>query len=554
MARILLVDDNQSARVTLSIALKSEGFTVDMVDSGDEALQKLASHRYDWLISDVNMPGMSGIDLVRTIRENDSDLGIILISAFRSYRGLRDTRINAFLEKPLDIHKLYRILRNSGESETMAPPALAGLDQGGSEREPRGDSGEGHVIRFRDEREKEHFEKRTFGFYELLEKKVEERTRELVEKQKKLEDAYGELRETKGYLEHLLDASPNCIISMDTKRRLLSFNSLAERTFGYDRGEILGRDMAVLRPAHEAERMGDIFETTLTGGGWSGHVTGLRKNGELFPMSLVTTTVLDEAGQVIAILEMSRDITQEMKMEQQLLHAEKLSVLGQLAPKVAHEINNPLHVISANVQFGLMVLDDGEKVKSCLEKALQETGRIEQLTKQLMDVARPTELDIRRLSIQDILANALLFMEDVGETKRLEVKKEWDAHTPLIMGDQSQLEQVFRNLILNASQAMESAEKKILSVAIRSTLDQRHVEVSISDTGCGIEEENREKIFEPFFTTKRRGKGNGLGMAIVKGIVERHQGWLEVTSTPGAGTCIGVFLPVDSTLAAVKPG
>ncbi|MDX1762852.1 MAG: ATP-binding protein [bacterium] len=552
MAKILLVDDNQSARVTLSIALKSEGFTVDVVDSGEDALQKLVSQRYDWLISDVNMPGMSGIDLVRRIREEDSKLGVVLISAFRSYDELQDTPIDGFLEKPLDIHKLYQVLRKREGAATPGAPAQPAPD--GRIGEPDGQAGsdEGHVIRFRDKREKEHFDKRAFGFYELLEKNVEERTRELVEKQKKLEAAYGELRKTKGYLEHLLDASPNCIISMDTTQRVLSFNTLAERTFGYDRGEIVGTDMAVLRPAHEAERMEEIFKITLAEGEWSGHATGLRKNGEVFPISLVTTKVLDEAGQVIAVLEMSRDITEEMKMEQQLLHAEKLSVLGQLAPKVAHEINNPLHVISANVQFGLMVLDDSDKVKSCLDKALQETGRIEQLTKQLMDVARPTELNVRQLSIHDLLANALLFMEDVGETKCLEVKKTWDPRAPLVLGDQAQLEQVFRNIILNASQAMEHSETKTLSVAIGTTADQRHVEVSISDTGCGIEAENLEKVFEPFFTTKRRGKGNGLGMSIVKGIVERHQGWIEVKSTPGVGSCIQVFLPVEPASAAVE--
>lgn len=554
MAEILLVDDNQSARVTLSIALKSEGFTVDMVDSGDEALEKLTSQRYEWLISDVNMPGMSGIELVRRIREKDSDLRIILISAFRSCHQLQDIRIDGFLEKPLDIRKLYRLLRNGQGPKTAAPVPLIPRENVGSNRGQRGDSQEGHVIRFRDDEEKQHFEKRTLDFYEILEKKVEERTRELVEKQQKLEEAYGELRKTKGYLEHLLDASPNCIISMDPKRKVLSFNTRAEQTFGYDRGEILGRDMAILRPPHEAGRVGDIFETTLTEGGWSGEVTGVRKHGELFPMSVVTTKVLDESGHGIAILEMSRDITQEKKMEQQLLYAEKLSVLGQLAPKVAHEINNPLHVISANVQFGLMVLDDREKVQSCLEKALQETGRIERLTKQLMDVARPTELKISQFAIGDVLANALLFMEDVGEIKPLEVRRAWDARVPLVLGDQSQLEQVFRNLILNASQAMENCEKKILSVTIGATADQRHVEVVISDTGCGIEEKNLEMVFEPFFTTKQRGKGNGLGMPIVKGIVERHQGWMKVESAPGVGTSVRVFLPVDSAPAAVKPG
>jgi PAS domain S-box-containing protein len=552
MSKILLVDDNQSARVTLSIALKSEGFKVEAVDSGEEALRRLESGPYDWVVSDVNMPELDGIELARRIRQSDVQTNILLISAFRCNDELKGISINGFLEKPIDVHKLYQILREQKTPKEDMTDSPINRVTHGLWLEKKGGNGESEVIRFKDKTEKEHFEKRTFDFYELLEKKVEERTRELVEKQQKLEEAYFELRKTKGYLEHLLDASPNCVISMNKEKQILSFNTGAEETFGYSRGNIIGKDAAMLHPPEEQQRMGEIFERTLVHGTWSGEVTGIRKEGEVFPMSVVTTKVLDETGSVIALLEMSRDITQEKKMEQQLLYAEKLSVLGQLAPRVAHEINNPLHVISANAQFGLMVLEDREKVKSCLEKAFHETERIERLTQQLMDVARPMEMQIREISIQDLLENALLFLEDVGEIKQLEVKKDYGSALPVVYGDQAQLEQVFRNLILNASQAMESRQTRILTVAVRSMADQKHVEVSIGDTGCGIEEQNLEQVFEPFFTTKSRGKGNGLGMPIVKSIVERHNGWIGVESKAGEGTRMLVYLPADASLAPVE--
>lgn len=545
MGKILLVDDDQSARVTLSIALKSDGFSVEIVDSGLEALQRIGEGAYDWVISDVNMPGMNGIELVQRIQEVKPEIPIILISAYRSRDEIKDLKICGFLEKPIDIQRLYQILRHeplpSGDTSLPWINRLAGgfmMKNRTRELEQR------EVIRFRDDHEKQAFEKRTFDFYELLEKKVEERTRELLEKQRNLEDAYFELRKTKRYLENLIDASQGCVISTDIEKGILSFNSMAEKTFGYTRDEVFGKDIGILRPQWAEKKNKEIYEMTFSVGRWRGEIEGMRKNGEIFPMSLVTSWVLDENGKVIAILEMSRDITEEKKMEQQLLYAEKLSVLGQLAPKIAHEINNPLHVISANLQFAQMVPDDQEKIKSCLEKGMQEVGRIEQLTRQLMDVARPTEMNICRLSIKDVLENAVLFLSDVGEIKRLEVRRNFDDNLPFIRGDQSQLEQVFRNLILNASQAMQEAASKVLAVSIRLVPDIRCVEITVSDTGSGIPKESLEKIFEPFYTTKDKGKGNGLGLPIVKGIVVRHKGWIEVDSRQGEGTVFRVYLPI----------
>ena len=541
--RILLVDDDQSARVTLSIALRSEGFAIEIVESGEEALRRIRDGSYGWVISDVNMPGMNGIELVHRIREIRPDLPIILISAYRSEEELKELEVQGFLEKPIDIRKLYHILRGEPvPPEETFEPRVDRITEGlWLDRR----SGVRHdVIRFHDASEREAFTRRTYDFYELLEKKVEERTRELLEKQRNLEEAYFELRKTKLFLENLIDASPNCVISTDTEGRILSFNTTAERVFGHARDEVTGKEVSLLSPPEARRKREAVHRATLEGGRWQGEIQGLRRNGEIFPLSLVTSRVVDHQGKVVAVLEMARDLTEERKMEQQLVYAEKLSVLGQLAPKIAHEINNPLHVISANLQFGQMVVGDTEKVRACLAKALQETERIGHLTRQLMDVSRPTELQIRELSIRDVLENTLLFLTDVGEIKRLEVRRDYAPDLPRIRGDQAQLEQVFRNLILNASQAMEEAPVKVLTVSAAAA-GEGEVAVGVQDTGCGIPPENLDRIFEPFFTTKPKGKGNGLGMPIIQGIVERHRGRITVESRLGEGTRFTVFLPVD---------
>lgn len=551
MEKILLVDDDQSVRVTLSIALKSEGFHVEIVDRGEEALRRIGDGGYEWVISDVNMPGMNGMELVQRIQTVRPDMQIILISAYRSPDELKDLKIHGFLEKPIDIRKLYHILRHEDlYADEALEPWMNQVANGVWLENHVRDMDRQDVIRFKDASERQEFQKRTFDFYEVLEKKVEERTHELLEKQRNLEDAYFELRKTKLYLENLIDASPGCVISTDIEKSILSFNATAEKTFGYSREEVFGQHIRILRPRDEEKKNEEIYETTLEEGKWAGEMQCLRKNGEVFPVSLVTTRVLDENEKIVAILSMIRDITEEKKMEQQLLYAEKLGVLGQLAPKIAHEINNPLHVISANVQFGQMVLGDQEKVKSCLSKALHETGRIAHLTQQLMDVARPTELNTRTLCVTDLLENAILFLRDVGEIKRLDVRKKFASDLPRIQGDQAQLEQVFRNLIHNASQAMEESVTKQLTVSIEKASDPKYVEVILSDTGNGIPEENLELIFEPFFTTKGKGKGNGLGMSIVNGIVQRHNGWMEVKSEVGVGTHMKIYLPIDPGASA----
>ncbi len=544
MSRILLVDDDQSARVTLSIALKAEGFAVDMVDEGDTALRRLSEHAYEWVISDIQMPGLNGIELVQRIKAKHPRVRIALISAYRSEEDLQGLDVAGFLEKPIDVEKLCHLLQHgrlpdkSDFASRLQRRRRSLASEGAAPRE---------VIRFRDASDREAFERRTFDFYELLEKKVQERTQELVEKQQNLEEAYRALRETKGFLEHLINATPDCVVATDTEGNILSFNQTAEVTYGHGAREMVGRNVACLRSPAAQASLADIHETTLQAGGWRGETEGIRRDGSVFPLSVITSRVLDKSGRVIAILEMSRDITEAKRMEQQLLYAEKLSVLGQLAPKIAHEINNPLHVISANAQLGLLLLEDREKVQACLEKALGETTRIEHLTRQLMDVARPTELQMRPLSARDLSENALAFLNDVGEIKRLEVCRDYVDELPAVLGDQAQLEQALRNLILNASQAMEGAQTKRLSVGTRLSAEGELVEITIADTGCGISGESLERIYEPFFTTKERGRGNGLGMPIVKGIVERHGGRIEVESAVGVGTVFRVYLPVHAT-------
>jgi C4-dicarboxylate-specific signal transduction histidine kinase len=233
------------------------------------------------------------------------------------------------------------------------------------------------------------------------------------------------------------------------------------------------------------------------------------------------------------------------QLEMQLLYAEKLTVLGQLTPNIAHEINNHLQIIYGMAQQGLIKTKGEEVFNKYFDSIFTEAEKIDRIAQQLMEYGKPPEHNEDKINVQKILDHSLNLLEDFGETKRCQVHRFYREALPLIRGDKFQLEQVFINIIINASHAMENTTNKKLIVETDLSSDGHSVEVTISDTGCGIKEENLEKIFSPFFTTKEGGEGKGLGMSIVKAFVEKHQGRIGVKSQLDKGTSFKVILPVD---------
>jgi len=194
----------------------------------------------------------------------------------------------------------------------------------------------------------------------------------------------------------------------------------------------------------------------------------------------------------------------------------------------------------------LMKSKEGEALNKYFECIFTEAEKIDHVARQLMNYGRPAEHERETINIRDILEDCLGLLKDFGEIKRCEIYRFYRESLPfLIRVDRFQLEQIFVNLIINASHAMEGVEEKKLIVETNLSSDGDFIEVSISDTGCGIPEENMERIFNPFFTTKEGAKGNGLGLSVVKTIVHRHQGRIEVKSKIGKGTTLKIVLPVD---------
>jgi two-component system NtrC family sensor kinase len=230
-----------------------------------------------------------------------------------------------------------------------------------------------------------------------------------------------------------------------------------------------------------------------------------------------------------------------VEMQARLVQSEKLASLGKLAAGIAHEINNPLGGVLIYTHLLLEDADKGSAQSENLKKIVKETTRCKDIVKGLLEFSRPKEPEMVLTDIHDALNRALAIFEPQALFQNIKVQKEF-SEVPRIVADSSQLQQVFINIISNAAEAM--AGSGILT--IRTSLDKQtdRIQIEFTDTGHGIKPEDMSRLFEPFFTTKEVGKGTGLGLAISYGLVQKHQGSIEVRSEIGKGSVFTVILPV----------
>jgi len=244
----------------------------------------------------------------------------------------------------------------------------------------------------------------------------------------------------------------------------------------------------------------------------------------------------------IAHQELSAYVRKLEESQEQLIRAEKLTSLGQLAASIAHEINNPLAGVLVYTQLlSKKVTGDAfkkEEALSNLSKMETEISRCSRIIRNLLDFARQKEPTLRLVDVNQVIEQVLSMVGHQAQMQNVEVVQEFSPSLPKVVADFDQLQQIFTNLALNAIQAMPEGGE----LTVRSSAVDSEVRVDVQDTGCGISKENMGKLFTPFFTTKVKGKGVGLGLAVVHGIIERHKGRIEVQSDVGEGTTFSVYL------------
>lgn len=276
-------------------------------------------------------------------------------------------------------------------------------------------------------------------------------------------------------------------------------------------------------------------------------ILGPKSNGKKFTEKEldILSLLLGQAAFAIehaSLYEMQSDRLKRM------YRTDRLAILGELAAGAAHEIRNPLTSIHSTIQYLSRDFDENTEKRQMMDELLSETERINKIVQGLLSFARPSKLNTTEVELQSLINEVLILIKRTLNKQQIDVQFEYFAHETTIMADYEQLKQVCLNIILNAIEAMKDNEASkprtlIISIEKGNAIDTRthYLLLSFEDNGNGIEEKDIENVFNPFFTTKE--EGTGLGLAICYGIINRHQGEIEVRSTPGRGTCFTLKLP-----------
>jgi len=259
-------------------------------------------------------------------------------------------------------------------------------------------------------------------------------------------------------------------------------------------------------------------------------------DGSVIDVEVSAASFTDEEGPAIVVT--MRDIGERKRLQEQLRKTERIAELGTLASGMAHEIGTPMNVILGRAEY-LMDRVNEEPVKKGLKTIVEQVERITKVMNQLLAFARRKPPERGPLDLKAIVENSVEMFEERLAKSRVRVETLIDEHCPKVLADNDQMNQVLINLIMNAVHAMPEGG----TLRIRLAQAQDMVRLTVTDTGQGIPQEALKKIFEPFFTTKEFGKGTGLGLTVVKGIVEEHQGVIAVKSEAGKGTTFTVLLP-----------
>jgi signal transduction histidine kinase len=234
------------------------------------------------------------------------------------------------------------------------------------------------------------------------------------------------------------------------------------------------------------------------------------------------------------------DITQRVRLEEQMVQTEKLTSLGLLAAGVAHEVNTPLAVISNYIQMLAKQIPPDDPRQKTIDKIVKQTFRASEIVNNLLNFSRTASAEFAELNMNDVLEETLSLVQHPFKTARVQVIQAFQGDLPPVLGSTTRLQQVFLNLFMNARDAMPNGGM----LEVRTGTQNGSVEVEVTDTGLGIPPEYLHRIFDPFFTTKSSGRGTGLGLSVSYGIIKEHAGKVEVRSTPGKGTSFRLEFPV----------
>jgi len=492
--KILLVDDEEGIRKVLSISLTDDGYEVFTAKSGKEALHVIREQQPPIVLTDIKMPGMDGIQLLKKIKAESPDTEVIMITGHGDMeKAIESLQFDAtdFITKPILQEALQIALKRANEKI-------------------------------------------------FLKTKI----REYANNLERLEEKY----------HSLFDYDPNSIFVLQSETfEILDTNARCLEVYGHEKEELLGKSFMDLGTAEYSD--GVLSKTApapSTPCSVYPKIQHRRKDGTTFYVNVYTCQ--RKRTKQYGIIATTVDITESLAKEAQLIQASKMSTLGEMAAGVAHELNQPLSTIQIGTDVLRNMIKEGKKIPDAelalvSEQMAEQVARAVRIINHLRQFGRKAQIQPEKVDINKPLEGVFTLLSQQLKLQSIQVVLDLREDLPRIMGDSNRLEQVFIDLVINARDAMEDRKKQLAgsdlsnTLTVRSFTENSQVVVTITDTGTGIPEEIREKIFEPFFTTKKVGEGTGLGLSISYGIVKDYNGTIEVESEVGKGTTFKMTFP-----------
>ncbi len=353
-----------------------------------------------------------------------------------------------------------------------------------------------------------------------------------------LEQKALQIERLKDFSENIVESLRIGVVTVDLDDCVESWNPQLEDLLEIPRSEALRRKLADILPRDLA---GEISAQAA-----SDHVSGIyrfhsntRSNRHLVVNASIAP-LLAKNGARLGRLILLDDITQRVRLEDQMVQTEKLTSLGLLAAGVAHEVNTPLAVISNYIQMLAKQIPEDDPRQKTIERIVKQTFRASEIVNNLLNFSRTGGTEPVEVDLNSVLEETLTLVQHPFKTAQVNVVKNYAERLPVILGSTTRLQQVFLNLFMNARDAMPGGGM----LEVRTGARNGSVEIEVTDTGAGIPPEHLHRIFDPFFTTKATGRGTGLGLSVSYGIIKEHAGKVDVRSTPGKGTSFRLEFPV----------
>jgi PAS domain S-box-containing protein len=362
-----------------------------------------------------------------------------------------------------------------------------------------------------------------------------------------------------------IEQAAETLMVTDIRGTIEYVNPAFTRITGYSREEVLGQNPRILKSGKQDQVFyQQLWATILRGEIWHGELINRRKEGNLYTEEMNIAPVRDALGEVTHFIATKQDVTEHKQLGQQLIQAQKMEAVGRLAGGVAHDFNNLLTIINGYAALLSEETSTEDPRRARLKEILMAGERAASLTRQLLAFSRRQVLEPRVLNLNSVLADIEKMLRRlIGEDVELVSTLKPDVGRVKV--DPGQIEQVIMNLALNARDAMPEGGKLLIETSnveidekyVRShspMMPGKYVMVAVSDTGCGMDLDTQAHIFEPFFTTKEEGRGTGLGLATVYGIVKQSGGFIWVYSEPGRGSTFKIYLPfIEENVPKAKP-